>query len=64
MTVLLAESREESSRDGTTYGSLIDGECQKMEKTVLSTYRDGAVLLREVLCIMSVSPWIVDGHIR
>ena len=37
MTVFLAESRERSSRDGMTYGSLIDYESQKIEKTVLST---------------------------
>ena len=37
MTVFLAESRERSSRDGTTYGSLIDYESQKIDKTVLST---------------------------
>ena len=30
MTVFLAESRERSSRDGMTYGSLIDYECQKI----------------------------------
>ena len=37
MTVFLAESRERSSRDGTSYGSLIDYESQKIKKTVLST---------------------------
>ena len=37
MTVFLAESRERSSRDGMTYGSLIDYESQKIKKTVLST---------------------------
>ena len=37
MTVFLADSRERSSRDGVTYGSLIDYESQKIEKTVLST---------------------------
>ena len=37
MTVFLAESRERSSRDGLTYGSLIDCESQKIKKTVLST---------------------------
>ena len=36
MTVFLAESHERSSRDGTTYGSLIDYESQKIDKTVLS----------------------------
>ena len=33
----LAESRERSLKDGTTYGSLIDFERQKIKKTVLST---------------------------
>ena len=37
MTVFLAESRERSSRNGRTYGSLIDYESQKIQKTVLST---------------------------
>ena len=35
--MFLAESRERSSRDGMAYGSLIDYESQKIEKTVLST---------------------------
>ena len=35
--MFLAESRERSSRDGMTYGSLIDYESQKIKKTVLST---------------------------
>ena len=35
--MFLAESRERSSRDGMTYGSLIDNESQKIKKTVLST---------------------------
>ena len=37
MTVFLAESRERSSRDGMTYGSLVDYESHKIKKTVLST---------------------------
>ena len=37
MTVFLAESRERSSRNGMTYGSLIDYERLKIKKTVLST---------------------------
>ena len=37
MTVFLAESRERSSRDEMTHGSLIDYESQKIRKTVLST---------------------------
>ena len=37
MTVFLAESRERSSRDGMSYGSLIDYESQKIKQTVLST---------------------------
>ena len=36
-TVSLAESRERSSRDGMAYGSLMDYESQKIEKTMLST---------------------------
>ena len=37
MTVFLAESRERSSRDGMTYGSMIDFESRQIKKTVLST---------------------------
>ena len=36
-TVFLAESRERSSKDGMSYGSLVDNESQKVEKNVLST---------------------------
>ena len=37
MTVFLAEARDRSSKDGMTYGSLIDYESQKIKKVVLST---------------------------
>ena len=37
MTVFLAESRERMSKDGMSYGSLIDYESQKIKRTVLST---------------------------
>ena len=37
MTVFLAESRVRSTKDGMSYGSLIDYESQKIKKTVLST---------------------------
>ena len=37
MRVFLAESRDRSSKDGTTSGSLIDCESQKIKETVLST---------------------------
>ena len=37
MTVFLAESRKRSSRDGMTYGSLIEYESLKIKKTVLSS---------------------------
>ena len=46
MTVLLAESRERSSRDGMALGSLIDYESQQVEKTELST------TVAELCCIM------------
>ena len=36
ITVFLAEPREQSSKDGTTYGSLIHFESQKFKKNVLS----------------------------
>ena len=37
MTVFLTEPREPSSKDGTTYGRLIDFESQKIKKIVLTT---------------------------
>ena len=37
MTVFLAESRDRSSKDGVTYGSLIDYESQKIKKIVFPT---------------------------
>ena len=37
MAVFLAESRERSSKDGVSYGCLIDDESQKIIRTVLST---------------------------
>ena len=37
MTVFLEEVRERSSKDGMSYGSLIDFESQKIKETVLST---------------------------
>ena len=37
MIVFLAELRERSSKNGMSYGSLVDYECQKIKKTILST---------------------------
>ena len=37
MTVFSAELREHSSKDGMSYGSLVDYESHKIERTVLST---------------------------
>ena len=37
MRVFLSESRERSSKDGMSYGSLVDYQSQKIQKTVLST---------------------------
>ena len=37
MTVFLAELRQQSSKDGMSYGGLTDYESQKIKKTVLST---------------------------
>ena len=64
MTVFLAESRERSSKDGMTYGGLFAYESRKDQKNCALNNRGGVVLLYEVLWFMSVSPWIVDGHIR
>ena len=62
MTVFLAESRERSSQDGMSYGSLIDYESQKIKKTVLST-TVAELFFHEMFWFMPVSPWIMDGHI-
>ena len=62
MTVFLAESRERSSRDGTTNGSLIDYESQKIDKTVLSTTVAELYSFMKCFGSWSVSPGIVDGH--
>ena len=63
MTAFVAESRERSSDNGMTYGSLIDYEKSKDQKDCALHYRGGVVLLYEVLWLMPVSPWIMDGHI-
>ena len=44
--------------------SLVDNECQKITKIILSTTVAELGFLHEVLWFMSVSPWIVDGHIQ
>ena len=64
MAVFLGKSRERSSRDGMTYGSLIDDESPKIKKTVLST--TVAELHSFMKCFVSCQflPWNVDGHIR
>ena len=54
MAVFLAESRVRSTRDGMSYGSLIDYESQKIKKTVLST------TVAELCSFM----WSVLGHAR
>ena len=64
MTVFMAESRERSSRDGMAYGSLIDYGSQKVKKDCALHCRGRVISLHEALWLMSVSPWIVDGHIR
>ena len=64
MTVFLAESRERSSRDGMTCGSLIDYESQKIKKNCALHYRGGTVFFHELFWFMTVSQGIVDGHVR
>ena len=49
ITVFLAESRERSSKDGMSYGSLVDS--------------GRTAFLYGVSWFMSVSPWIMDGSI-
>ena len=64
MTVFLAESGKRSSQDGMTYGSLIDYESQKIKTDSALHHRGRVIFFHEVLWFMSVSPWIMDGHIR
>ena len=52
MTVFLAESRERSSKDGMSFGSLVDYESQKVKKLFIP--RQWQELY---------SPWIMDGSI-
>ena len=62
MTVFSAESRERSSKDGMSYGSLIDYASQKIKMTLLSTFVVG-LLFHEMFWFMPVSPWIMDEHV-
>ena len=62
--MFLAEHREQSSKDGTTYGSLINFESQKIKKIVLSTTVAEMYSFYELFWFMPVSPWIMDGHRR
>ena len=55
MTVNLAESRERSSKDGMSCGSLVAYESQKMKDIILST-----TALYEVFLFMPFSLWIMD----
>ena len=64
MAVFLAESRERSSKDGMSYGCLIDYESQKIKRTVLST--TVAKLFSFMKCFGScqfLRGLIVDEHI-
>ena len=70
--MLLSESRERSSEDGKSYGSLVDYESQKIEKTVLST--TVAELYSFMECLgscqflrglwMDISGEVADIHMR
>ena len=63
MTVFLAESRERSSKDGMSYGSLVDCESQKIKEIVLSTTVAELYSFYEVFWFMPISLWIMDGSI-
>ena len=52
MTVFLAESRERSSKDGMSYGSLIGFESLKIKKIVLIYNRGRIVLFHEMFWFM------------
>ena len=63
--MFLAESRERSSKDGMSYGSLIDYESQKIQKTVLST--TVAILYSFMKCFgtwMDISGEVENIHMR
>ena len=61
--MFLAESRERSSKDGMSCGSLVDYESQRIEKIVPST--TVAELYSSMkFWFMPVSPWIMGGPIR
>ena len=65
--MFLAESRERSSRDGMTCRSMIDYESQKIIFFFFNCalhYRGGTVFFHEMFWFMTVSPGIVDGHVR
>ena len=60
VTVFLAESRERSSKEGMSYGSLVD--CASQENC--SVHDSGrTVLFHKVFWFMPVSPSIMDGSI-
>ena len=60
MTVFSAESREQSSKDGVSHGSLIDYESQKCLKDCALHNRGGIVFFHEMFWFVPVSPWIVN----
>ena len=62
MAVFLAESREQSSKDGMTYGSLIDYESQKIFRKCALHNRGRIVFSMKCFRFMSVSPWIMYGY--
>ena len=62
MTVFLSESRERSSKDGMSCGSLVGSESQDSENCSLHDC-GRTVLLYEMFWFMPVSPWIMDGSI-
>ena len=61
--MFLAESRERSSKDGMSYGSLVDYESQKIFQKCSMHDSARNVLLYEMIWFMPVSPWIMDGSI-
>ena len=59
--LFLAEPRERSSKDGTTYGSLIVFESQKIKKIVLSTTA-AELYFSEMFWFLPGAPWTMDGY--
>ena len=62
--MFLADLREQSSKDGMSYGSVVDYESQKIKKDCALNNCGRIVFFHEMFWFMPVPPWIVDGFVR